>query len=456
MVTSTVLSENAPMICDPRGGRPPRARWLLAACLAFAQAGPLRAAGAGAAKPALPLAARLAESVASAQKLVEKVRGVPFPGVVPSAVLPEKDLAAVLEKKLAEDLPVPFERYTASLDALGLIDDEPGLQKRITGLYARQVAGFYDPAEGKFYIVPERSNEAATGLPALGSDAAGLMEEVLLTHELTHALQDRRLGLDRRMKDLKESSDGLLALECVLEGEATVVMTDALVSRLPEESRGLFGSDTLSQMMAGLAAGGGDIEGAQGVPDFFVKELLFPYVAGTAWIQKKRAGGGWSAVDAAYRNLPATTSEILHAERPAGQRLRLGDEKPGPRDLPAGTRRLYSDSLGEWILKTLLERAGSSSAGALAADWQDDHVLFFEARETAGGPVGFVWRLRMATPSAARRLSEALAGFYGASETPPRATLRVSGDVLSVVRGRTASAGRPTVPRGTSGPRAER
>ena len=57
------------------------------------------------------------------------------------------------------------------------------------------------------------------------------------------------------MKGLKESTDALMALQCVLEGEATVVMTEALMSRLPEEARGLFGADGLSKMVASLAAG---------------------------------------------------------------------------------------------------------------------------------------------------------------------------------------------------------
>ena len=55
------------------------------------------------------------------------------------------------------------------------------------------------------------------------ADAAGMSEKLIFAHELTHALQDESLKLDRRMKDLKENGDRALALEGLLEGEATLV-----------------------------------------------------------------------------------------------------------------------------------------------------------------------------------------------------------------------------------------
>ena len=384
------------------------------------------------------LAARLPEAVAEAQKTVEKVRGVTFRGKVASAVLPEKDLPAILDKKLVEDLPAPFERYAASLEAVGLIDFEPELRKKLTRLYARQVAGFYDPDERKFYVVPERSNEASAEVPGLGIAGANLMEDILLTHELTHALQDQRLDLAKLMKGLKESTDALMALQCVLEGEATVVMTEALMSRLPEEARGLFGPDGLSKMVAGLAAGDTNIEGSEGVPDYFVKELVFPYVSGTAWIEKKRASGGWGAVDAVYGNLPATTAEILHPERAPAPRVRLsGSEAPAAKDIPAGMKSLYGDTLGEWTLRTLLERAEAAEPKTLAAEWQDDRILFFESKGKTSGPVGFIWRIRCVSPSGAKKLAGALASFYqteGASD----AAVATTGDLVEVTRRRAA------------------
>ena len=437
---------------SPRKGR---ARAGAAVLVALASA----LAGARPAAAAAPLARRLPEAVAEAQKVVAKVRGIPFPGVVPSAVLPEKDLPDVLGKKLVEDLPAPFPRYAASLAAVGFFEPEPDLEEKITRLYTRQVAGFYDPDVKKFFIVPERTTEAAAAAPALGVSAADLLEDTLLAHELTHALQDRRLDLVPRMAALKDSSDGLLALEAFLEGEATVVMMDALLVRLPPETKELFGADTLSRMLSGLAAGTTNIEGADGVPDFFVKEMLFPYVAGTAWIQAKRAGGaGWAAIDARYETPPATTAEILHPERHGPRHLLPPADRPSGADVPAGMRVLYADSFGEWMLGTLLERAGAADARAVAADWQDDRILFFEPRRAEGAawPVGFVWRIRTASPDAARRLAAALAPLYETENGKSAATIAVTDDRVEVARGRPQAARPVSSPEEISAPPAGR
>ena len=445
-------SRNRQIIRERRAGRP-LAFALLAAFLAHA----------GLAKE--PSAAeKLAQSVAEAQKLVEKVRGVPFRGSVASGLLPEKDLARVLEKKLVEDLPTTFDRYADSLSVIGFFEPDSELLKKITRLYTRQVAGFYDPAEKKFYIIPERSFGVSpavpltdVGLEAGSAGAAGLVEETLLAHELTHALQDRRLDIDRRVKTLKDSTDAMLALEAFLEGEATVVMTDALVERLPADARGLLGTDMLTQLMATMGSAGQGLEGAEGLPEFFVKELIFPYVAGATFIQHIKSRGGWAAVDEAYKRLPDTTSEILHPGFDAAPRARLGADRPETRDVPGNARHLYSDTFGEWMVRTLLERGGgeASAAASLAAERQDDRVVFFEAKDSK--QIGFLWRLKMTSPAAAKKLSEALEALYAsraeaASGARPR--VRAMGDVVEVVRGKKLSG--PANEAGTAPRKAER
>jgi hypothetical protein len=457
MFPFTLIPERGRMIRERGAGRPSirrGRRGLLAAAVAAVAA----AAATAADSPGRPIAERLPEAVAGAQKLVEKVRGVPFPGRVASAILHEKDLPRVLGRKLVEDLPAPFPRYAASLAAVGFFDPEPLLEEKLTKLYSRQVAGFYDPAEKKFFIVPERTAETAAGAPELGLSAEALLEDTLLAHELTHALQDRRLDLVPRLKALHDSSDGLLALEAFLEGEATVVMMDALLTRLPDEAKELVGAETLTTMMSGLAAGA-SIEGGEGVPPFFVKEMLFPYVGGTAWIQAKKKAGGWPAVDATYARLPRTTSEILHPER-AGARVVLepGD-RPSAASVPPGMRLLYEDTFGEWMLGELLERAGTANAAALAAEWQDDRIAFFEPKQSLGVgplPVGFVWRVRVTSPAAAKRLAAALERLYERPDGWKAANVTATADRVEVVRGRMTATPAPdrtlSSPRATSAP----
>jgi hypothetical protein len=418
----------------------------------------LGAAAQTAPEPALaPLSERLPAAVAEAQRAVEKVRGVPFREAVASALLPEKELGGVLESKLTEDLPAPFEAYAASLAAVGLVDPVPDLLKRIGRLYTRQVVGFYDPAQKKFYVVPERAGGAGPDDAVGGGGEAGrLVEEALLAHELTHALQDQRLDLDRRIAKLKENSDALLALESMLEGEATVVMAEVLLDRIPADSRALLGRDVLGEMVSGLAvASAGAVDGADGVPDFFVRELLFPYTAGTAWVRKRR-GTGWSGIEEAYRPPPETTAEILHPDRKGGRTLLAAADLPSRAAIPQGGKALYADSLGEWALGQLLERAGAGADGAgLAAAWRDDRILFFERPGPSRG-VGFSWRIRCASTAEAGRLAAALGPLYSARPPAARPSIRARGDVVAVdlgtVSARRRTASPPEAPR-TAGSR---
>lgn len=369
----------------------------------------------------------LAGRVAAAQKLVEKVRGVEFRAPVASAFLPENDLERVLGKKLVEDLPVPFETYAASLEAIGLVENVPDLLTRLTRLYARQVVGFYDPVEKRFYVVPERSRDT-------GGPAGALMEQLLLAHELTHALQDQRLGLDRRMKALVDSTDALLALQALLEGEATLLMTEALMESLPAEGRAALGPDPTQQVLDSLE-GPAAVEGAEGVPDFFVKELVFPYSAGTAWVRQKRKQGGWAAVDAAYRDLPSTTSEILRPGAVPATRKRLSaSERPTASREQRRSSTTWYDTLGEWVLGALLERAGAGTgAKEAAAGWQDDRVVFFAPKEGPSGTgVGFLWRIRAASPSAAKRIAALLVPLYAGRPAERKPSVTVRGDVVEV------------------------
>lgn len=422
MRTPASCDDVARMIREPRRHRPLLAV-LLAAALPAGAAGPAAPAPSGGANGAQ----RLVAEVARAQKLVEKVRGVAFRAPVASSILPEAELGPVLSRKLVEDLPVPFETYAASLAALGLVDPAPDLLARLTRLYTRQVVGFYDPAEKRFYVVPERANDVA-------GPAGELMEQLLLAHELTHALQDERLGLDRRMEALRDSTDALLALQAFLEGEATLVMADALLESVPPEDRGLLGEDPVSQILDGLENPAG-VEGADGVPDFFVRELVFPYAAGTAWVRQKKAGGGWAAVDAAYTRPPSTTREILRpGENPRPRRLLASADRSGsgrPRR-PGSTE--WRDTLGEWVLGVLLERAGAGEeAASVAAAWQDDRAFFAALPAEAGAArLAFTWRIRTTGAETAKRLASFLAPFYAARPDGLRAGVRTRGDVVEV------------------------
>jgi len=189
-------------------------------------------------------------------------------------------------------------------------------------------------------------------------------------------------------------------------------------------------------------------------PDAFITKTGFLI----RWIEAKRAGGGWAPIDANYDRPPATTAEILHPGRTGTRALLAPGDRPTPAAIPPAMRVLYADSFGEWMLGTLLERAGAADAQALAAEWQDDRILFFEPKRFEGEtrPVGFIWRIRAASPDAARKIAAALAPRYEREDGRSVAAIAVADDRVEVVRGRPQPPKAVSSPAGTSTPPAGR
>ena len=339
---------------------------------------------AGAAPPA-----GVADRVADARRTVEAVRGRAFRRPVPAETVGPEKLRKLLAQKLAEGLAVPPEDYFRSLAAIGAIapSDVPGLLDRLLDFYGGEVLAFYDPAEGKFFV-------STSGKERLGG--FGAMEEGLVfTHELTHALQDQYLSLDARLRALKNNGDAALAMDALLEGEATEVMIEGAVKDLPgaDESVEAMLAPLLTSSLADL-----DPEAAK-VPAFFSEQLLFPYGEGTAYVRDAKKKGGWKTVDDLWTSPPASSAEILHpgVRRPAPASPLLPDGSIAP---PADSAFLYSDTLGEWTLRFLFRKYGVDGADAAATGWRGDRFLFFKS----GARVAYAGRIRAADPESAGRI----------------------------------------------------
>jgi hypothetical protein len=353
---------------------------------------------------------RLAES----RRTVESVRGRAFKRPVPTEEVGPAKLKTLLAQKLAEGLVVDPDDYFRSLAAIGALGESelPGLRDRLLDFYGGQVLAFYDPAEAKFFV----STSAREKLGGF----SGMEETLVFTHELTHALQDQYLSLDRRFRDLRSDGDAALAMQALLEGEATEVMIESAVRDLPgaDESVEALLAPLLTSSLADLEPD------AAKVPSFFSEQLFFPYTDGTAFIRERKKHGGWKAIDAAWTSPPASTSEILHPglEAAAVPRKILSDSAVPP---PAGSRFLYSDTLGEWTLRFLFRKAAAEDADRTAAAWRGDRFLFFKGAEK----IGYAGRIRASDPAAALRI---LAAWKTAN---PGAQGSVKGSDVSVYSG---------------------
>ena len=351
----------------------------------------------------------LPERMADVSRQVEEVRGRRFQRAVPASELDPEELKRILRAKISEGVPASPEDYMASLVAIGLIDPAPNLLDRLVDFYSSQVIAFYDPQPRRFFVV--KGAEGQTG----GDE--GLAKNLIFSHELMHALQDESIHLDARMKELKDDSDRGTALQCLLEGEATVVMVRVALKEMPGAD------DSIEDQLAPLlTAGSLERSGVpKDVPDYFVDQLFFPYVDGTEFVRTALKKGGWAEVDRLWRNPPLSTAEILHGTPyppPATDVLPEDERRP-----PSGQRLSYVDTLGEWTLRFLLGRALPKEEAERAAEgWRGDRIAFF----AGGRQTSYVWRIRFDGPSSAARFEAALRSARAKRPAPSAETIRRS------------------------------
>ena len=371
----------------------------------------LGAAGIGlAAVLAAAAADLLPERMAEVSKQVEEVRGKRFLRAVPASELQPDELKKILRAKIQDGVPAPPEEYIASLVALGLVDPAPRLLDRLVDFYSSQVIAFYDPEPRRFFVVA--GAEAATGADE------GIARNLIFSHELMHALQDESLHLDARVKELKDDSDKSSALQCLLEGEATIVMVRVALQSMPGADESI--EDQLAPLLTAGALAKSNVP--KDVPEFFVDQLFFPYTDGTEFVRAALKKGGWAEVDRLWRNPPLSTAEILHGTpypAPATGLLSADDLKP-----PAGRRLSYSDTLGEWTLRFLLRRAlPEEEADHAAEGWRGDRIAFF----SSGSETTYLWRIRFDGPGSAARFEAALRAARAKRPLPSPETIRRSG-----------------------------
>src|SRR5687768_14358372 len=163
-----------------------------------------------------------ASPLAPGMKAVEEIRGRKFLGEVRNVSIDRSDLQTHLRAQMAKSVPYSLDDWSMMMRALQLVDIEASqIVPKMLSLYESQVLAFYDPHSHTYYSIKQ--------MPKLPDAAAKLadpkvLEQTVMVHELTHALQDQHFKLGAREKQLMRDTDASMAYHSVLEGEAVLVM----------------------------------------------------------------------------------------------------------------------------------------------------------------------------------------------------------------------------------------
>ena len=325
------------------------------------------------------------------QEDVVDAGGLPFKSVVPLDFITPADLRRYLKEVIDDQYPqARADADGRLLIALDLLPPGTSLRDLRMRILEENVAGFYDERPGRKKLYAVSADRTMT--PS---------NQIVLAHELRHAMQDQYVDVHRTMPEsVGDFDDRRMAFMSVLEGDATLVMERFLMQRL-----GVTGATVPDFSGAGFAT-----PDLPGVPAVLRDHLLVPYLAGRDFVRAILDRGGWPAVRAAWSDPPRSTEQVLHPEKYAAR------EEPravAGGAAPEGGRLLQEGTLGEALTRTLLGEGGERAA----AGWGGDLYQVWDVR----GRTLVAWRTEWDTPADAREFLEAARARYARSHGRARA-----------------------------------
>jgi hypothetical protein len=294
-------------------------------------------------------AQRLFSSVDEILRFASEDSRLPIRGTVKRELMSRPQFHDYLIKKIDEDPDTQrFRRTEAVLKKLSLVPRDFDLRAFLIRMLEEQVEGFYEPKTKTMYLLNWVQPE---------------LQQPVLAHELTHALQDQNFGLEKWSEITPEDApdpkqkpvlkndpyniepdEERAARQSVSEGQAMVVMLDYIlapgghtVAEAPFMAE-MFKQQTLQQTEESPIL--------KSAPMYIRESLLFAYTFGLGFEQKLLAEGGKQlAFDAALRVPPKNTRQIMTPQAYV-DREQL-PPMPFPRIVPLVGKKYRSYDAGE-------------------------------------------------------------------------------------------------------------
>ena len=272
------------------------------------------------------------------------------------------EIERMIVKNLDTDTtPAEMHATEAVLHIFGLAPPDFAYRPFLIKLLTEQVAGYYDPKAQQFYLADWIELEG---------------QKPVMAHELTHALQDQHFNLKRFEKWPKGDSDAELATHALIEGDATLAMTQYL-ERHPLVALAFLKS---------LSSQENSTDQFKRAPRALRESLLFPYEAGATWATTVYKRGGWDMVSQAFTKLPQSTEQIIHPEKYFAYEAPVKVVVPELKQLLGPDwKRIDSDVNGEWGCYLVLDEYLNDTAESkkAAAGWAGDQYALYEGANPA-------------------------------------------------------------------------
>ncbi|MGH7915732.1 MAG: hypothetical protein ACREPW_13960 [Candidatus Binataceae bacterium] len=305
---------------------------------------------------------------------VQELRQLNFKTEVPLVLMDPGQANRVLEREVAGNHDKAQMQRAAAVGVLtGLYAPGTDLRAQAMRVLNSQIVGFYDPLDREMILVKGKSHRSLwSGITGFFTrhDSTG---EMLVAHELTHALQDQYFGIHAALDRITGNDDRRLALKSLAEGDATLVGYGYISGRIDAAAIGTMLTH-LGDMPKLF-----DVQ-SPGTPAALRDSLIFEYSAGSRFVGEAYQRGGWNAVNALYDSPPLSTRQVLdpalyfnHPSPPLA--ITIGGWAPVLR----GWHEIAGNTYGELLLRVILTRGSDGQAEAgLARGWRGDRMVVLQ------------------------------------------------------------------------------
>jgi hypothetical protein len=308
-------------------------------------------------------------AIAGVMRELEQIRGFGFSERVVAEPVTQSDIAEGYREFIETYYPEEFyERRSLAWETIGVIPEGTSIRDELLEYGSTQVIGYYDTVTGELVF--------------MGQEDPSPLERVTLAHELTHAIDDQRFGLEAvDVLGAECRDEPLQAALGLVEGNATFFMLQWARTFLSAEEQIDLSAEAAAQQPP-----------PSDIPPFIDAMQNWPYTAGLRFITVLESMGGLEAIDTAFREMPVSTEQIIHPERYPNDVPTPVDVGDLAADLGRGWEDLDVQGVGEaWLDVALQLRLDRSDSGEATAGWDGGIYRAWSDGEDVALVLATVW-----------------------------------------------------------------
>ncbi len=333
--------------------------------------------------------------------------GLPIQQKVKRNLITRESVEHYVDKKMKDDKDAQrLEQSRLVLEKFGLLPRGYDLHAEFLRLLGEQVAAYYDPKEKSVNLLDWVQPD---------------IQKPVLAHELTHALQDQKINLEKwelagakdqgALPDPQEEvvEEAQAARQCVTEGQAMVVLVDYTLAPI---GKNILSAPEIVEVMRAGMADNKDSPVFAAAPMFLRESLLMPYTFGLEFVRAVLAAKG---KEAAYPGMlqdpPIDTRQIMQPE------TYLRKQNVPPLAIPDLDKLVAPDyerfdfgGMGEFDIYLLAKQYGAAPPNYYP-HWRGGYYFAAHAKSAPKDQIAMLYLSRWDSPEAARDFAKLYADY---------------------------------------------